>query len=515
MKNLVGRLNPTLRLFVCLIATAALMPSSGILLAQEGYPSEAREELLLGADRLSEAFRSAARVLKPSVVTITSLTEQTMRPRTRTFRMGPGGMNNLEEFRGMIPDELLDQLRGQQFDNRDQDDDGSQEVPSRKVQTGMGSGVIFSNDGYILTNNHVVSRADELKVELSDGRIFEAEVVGTDDRSDVAVLKIEADGLVAAKLGDSSKMQVGDWVIAVGSPFGLEQTVTAGIISAKNRQTEIIDGGRGYEDFLQTDAAINPGNSGGPLVNLRGEVVGINTAINSRSGSNAGVGFAIPSNMAGRIAEDLRTEGRVVRGYIGAALGEVTADNAADFGLPRGVIRGAYIDEVEQDGPASRGRLQAGDVVTRLNGQIVRGVAQLRNGIALTRPGADVELEVYRNGRPMTLQISVGEYDDDRIRRIVPSAEVESLGILIQNLTLRIKREFNAVTGVIVAEMNTRGPGALLGLRPGDIILEVNGEQIENVNDFKAAFGERPDSVRMTIQRRDRQMTLSGRFGNR
>lgn len=485
---------------------------SSSAIAQERYQSPANEELIIGADRLSEAFRSAARILKPSVVTITSLTEQRTRGNVQMFQRGQ--FRDLDAFRGMIPDEMLEELRGRSGGDRfERVEPDMDEGPVReKIQTGMGSGVIFSNDGYILTNNHVVSRADELKVELSDGRIFEAEVVGTDERSDVAVLRINADNLVAAKIGDSAAMQVGDWVIAVGSPFGLEQTVTAGIISATNRQADIIDRGQGYEDFLQTDAAINPGNSGGPLVNLRGEVIGINTAINSRSGSNAGVGFAIPSNMAGRIASDLRTEGRVIRGFIGAALGDVTASNASDFGLPPGVIRGAYIDGVQSGGPADKGRLRAGDVVTRLNGKLVRGVAQLRNAIALTKPGTEINLDAYRNGKPIQVAMEVGVYDEDRIRRIIPAAEIDSLGITVQNLTLRTKREFNAESGVIVAEMATRGLGAQLRLRPGDVIMEVNGKTVSNVNEFQDAMDNVSDSIRFIVQRGDRQITLSGRF---
>ncbi len=215
----------------------------------------------------------------------------------------------------------------------------------KKIPAGVGSGVIVSSDGYVLTNNHVVEEADELQVELSDGRVFKAEVVGTDSRTDLAVLKINASGLSPARLGNSSKMEVGDWVIAIGSPFGLEQSVTAGIISATNRQTGIIEGGRGYEDFFQTDAAINPGNSGGPLINLRGEVIGINTAINSKTGTNIGIGFAIPSNMAKQVLEDLKGSGRVVRGFMGVGLDTVDSNVAKQYKLPVGVVRGALITD--------------------------------------------------------------------------------------------------------------------------------------------------------------------------
>ncbi len=301
--------------------------NSNLACAQQNM-SQIEQDAVLGAERLSDAFRSAARVLRPAVVTITSAIERPERQlRGLSDRFGP-----------LSPEEILEleQFFGQgSFSRPRQSED--QPGPKQRIETGMGSGVIVSSDGYVLTNNHVVSGADELKVELSDGRVFSAELIGGDEQSDVAVLKINAKGLVAAKLGDSSRVQVGDWVLAIGSPFGLDQTVTAGIISATNRQTGILSGG--YEDFLQTDAAINPGNSGGPLVNLRGEVIGVNTAINSRTGTNAGVGFAIPIDMAARVMEDFRTSGKVVRGFIGAFIESVTQEDLQTLKLPAGITR--------------------------------------------------------------------------------------------------------------------------------------------------------------------------------
>ncbi len=264
---------------------------------QRSENSAIQEQQIAGAEQLSSAFRAAAKAVKPSVVRIDAMVKRRPRVRNSPSLRLPFG------------------LEGFPFEEPQEEVGDAGELES----AGVGSGVIVSADGYILTNNHVVQNADELEVQLSDGRRLAGKVVGTDDRSDVAVVKINAKELVPAKLGDSSLMDVGDWVIAVGSPFELDQTVTAGIISALNRSVAILP----YEDFLQTDAAINPGNSGGPLVNLRGEVIGINTAINSRTGSNAGVGFAIPSLMAKQIMDSILTNGKVVRGFIGAVLGDL------------------------------------------------------------------------------------------------------------------------------------------------------------------------------------------------
>ena len=413
-------------------------------------------ELLLGAERLSAVFRATAKQLKPSVVTITSSVEVMQRDRNRV-----GAAGDLElppGFENFLPPEMLEQLqRGRQPGQTDETED--RVAPSEKIQSGMGSGVIVSEDGVILTNTHVIADADELQIELSDGRLFTASVIGTDNASDVAVLKIDASGLIPASLGDSTRMEVGDWVLAIGSPFGLDQTVTAGIISATNRQTGIIPGG--YEDFLQTDAAINPGNSGGPLVSLRGEVIGINTAINSRSGTNAGVGFAIPANMARRIMEDLRREGRVVRGWLGASLDDVSMRNAAALKLPSGVLRGAVITGVKSGEPAAEAKLQAGDVVVAINDAPVTSFAQLRNRIALSRPGSRLEFDIYRAGEKLRLEVRVGELTSEKLAAMVERTEIASLGIVVQQLTAQVAEELGVdaqTRGVVVSRPATSHP---------------------------------------------------------
>ena len=476
------------------------------------------EQSLQGAERLSDAFRSAAKILKPSVVTITSIVERSVQSPRRTFR---GGLP--EEFRGLLPDDFFDGFGPQgrspdQFDY-DEEDDPQSSGPKRKFQAGVGSGVIVSQDGYILTNNHVVAEADELRVSLSDGRSFEAQVVGTDEKSDVAVLRIDANRLIPARLGDSSRMDVGDWVIAVGSPFGLDQTVTAGIISATHRSFGILNNRakEGYEDFLQTDAAINPGNSGGPLVNLRGEVVGINTAINSRSGTNAGVGFAIPSNMAARIMEDLRDKGRVVRGYVGISIGSVTFEQAQELGLPEGRALGAYVASVQEGEPADRAKIKAGDVITSVNGMAITSSDQFRNMVALTRPGTKLDLEAYRKGRPIKLQVIVGELTEEKLEqfRFAGTAEIEELGIRVMALTPRIVDQLRLDNdeGVVVIQVDRTALGFRLGLRPEDVITRYNGTPITDPKSLaEAASQGTSDDYRIVVQRDGQLMMLQSSF---
>lgn len=443
-------------------------------------------QLIVGAERLSDAFRMVAKHLKPSVVTITSSVEV------------PAGRNRgrgLEDFsfppglEGMLPEEMLDQLRPRRR-AAPRGDSNEQDQAATKVQTGMGSGVIVSSDGYVLTNNHVIADADVMQVELSDGRIFTAKVVGTDRSSDVAVLKVDATGLNPAALGDSAKMEVGDWVLAIGSPFGLDQTVTAGIISATNRQTGIIEGG--YEDFLQTDASINPGNSGGPLVSLRGEVIGINTAISSETGANAGVGFAIPINMARRIMEDLRREGRVVRGFMGATLDDVDMEKAAELQLPSGILRGALIVNVSEGEPAARAKLQANDVVVAINESPITSSAQLRNMVAMTRPGSQLVLDIYRNGKRQPVNVVVGELTPEKLAAITARTEIRELGIVVERLTRPIAEELGVdpdTQGALVTRLIS-DQALQLRIQAGDIIVRVDDTDISSPLQLKTLLAD-------------------------
>ncbi len=453
------------------------------------------EEVLLGAEKLSGAFRAASKILRPSVVTITSSVQVAV-------RRSSGGISGLD-----FPS-LGELLEPELYERQLEPDRSDERTAKQKVQTGIGSGVIVSSDGYILANNHVITDADELQVELSDGRIFNATVVGSDNSSDVAVLKIEATGLVAARLGDSAAMQVGDWVLAIGSPFGLEQTVTAGIVSATNRQTGIIAGG--YEDFLQTDAAINPGNSGGPLVSLRGEVIGINTAINSRSGSNAGVGFAIPVNMARRIMDDLIREGRVVRGFLGAFLDDVSGRNASELKLPAGVARGALITGVNAGGPADQAKLTSGDAVVSVNEMPITSYLQFRNIVALSRPGSRLAVEFYRSGKKQQVMVEVGEFTSEKVAQLVERTEIESLGLVVQRLTPQIAEQLgfeSEENGVVVWELARNGRGRNLGILPGDIILRVNDTDVDSPSQLQQILADKTD-FSMLIQRGNRVLRL-------
>lgn len=504
----------TLSLTVILAALGGLLfwpeavPNNGPsqLYAQQVAEAELAESELIGAERLSAAFRASSKILKPSVVQISALVERrvtrSMQNRQLPYN-SPFGRDLLEEFFGEL--EQRRQLPTQP--DAEEYPDG----PSPKVQAGVGSGVIVSADGYILTNNHVVEAADELQIELSDGRSFKAEVVGRDPRSDLAVLKIDATGLVPARMGDSSAMEVGDWVIAVGSPFGLEQTVTAGIISATNRHTGIIRGG--YEDFLQTDAAINPGNSGGPLVNLRGEVIGINTAINSRTGTNAGVGFAIPSNMAMQIMQDLQRSGRVVRGFIGAALEELNVDNAKQLKLPGNILRGAIIRRVLPNGPAARAQLKVDDVVVAASGRNITSSAQLMNEVAMTRPGSPLELKVYRQGNPMDIRVVVEEQTEERMAQFSDRTVVENWGMVVDTMNPQIARELNMPEGLdrgaVVIEVDPRQRAAQLGFQPGDVLLTIDGSAIRTAQEAKAAFEKAGRQITLEVQRGRALMSIT------
>jgi len=334
-------------------------------------------------------------------------------------------------------------------------------VAYRGRSMGQGSGFLVSADGYLLTNHHVVASAGRIVVVLRDGREFVAKVIGSDPKSDVALLKVEGKDLPYLKLGDSDAMRVGEWVVAIGNPFGLSSTVTAGIVSAKGRNSVGIND---YENFIQTDAAINPGNSGGPLLNLRGEVIGINSAILSRSGANAGIGFAIPVNLAKRVQEQLRRNGKVVRGYLGVTIQELTPELAETFGTRRGVL----VADVAKGSPAERAGLQAGDVVVALGGDELKNIGALRNRVAALAPGAKAMFAVMRDGSRLEVEVTIGT----RAER--PSTM--KLGFAVE-----ARRDGPGVRIKIVK------PGSVAeaaGLRPGYVILKINREPVSSAEDF-------------------------------
>lgn len=362
---------------------------------------------------------------------------------------------------------------------------------------GLGSGIIVTKDGYILTNNHVVDDADKVTVTLNDNRTFDAKVIGTDAASDLAVIKIDAKDLPVLPLGNSDAVRVGDVALAIGNPLGVGQTVTSGIISAKGRSTGA-GSAESFEDFIQTDAPINQGNSGGALINTSGELVGINSQILSPSGGNIGIGFAIPSNMAKNVMDQLVKNGKVRRGFLGVSLQPITSDLAASFKLSE--PRGALAAQVEAGSPAERAGLKRGDVITAINGTSVTDTNSLRNRIAATQPGEQVSLTVLRNGAEQKIQATLGERptqiarnEDGTPRGAEDNAtpETNKLGLAVEPLTPELARQLEVkqgAQGLVVSEVAPDSPAADAGLRKGDIIEEVNGQQVRAASDIRTAI---------------------------
>jgi len=370
-----------------------------------------------------------------------------------------------------------------------------------QIERGLGSGVIVRSDGTILTNYHVVDGAQQIKVDLPDKRTLDAKVVGTDKPSDLAVLKVKASNLPVLPLGDSDKVRVGDVVLAVGNPLGLEQTVTAGIISAKGRSTGLSDGSS-FEDFLQTDAPINQGNSGGALVNTNGELVGINSQILSPSGGNIGIGFAIPSNMAKSVMEQLLKTGKVERGQLGVGIQKVTSDIAASLGLQN--VQGVIVNSVLPNSPADRAGLRQGDIITAFNGSRVVDSNELRNRVASTAPGTVVTLTVLRDGREQQLRATLGEFNANTANNESgnndnggSSTEGGALGLGVQPVTPELAMQLNLalVSGLAVMSVNPTGAAAEAGIRQGDVIEQINHQAVHTAADVKTALqrsGSRP-----------------------
>ncbi len=460
----------------------------GDLRAQDQTPQDRHAvagQNLAAAQDLSAAFRNVADLLRPSVVSISTKQTAVVRRRGLPPGFAPRGF---EDF----------------FD-----DFAGGELERRQLETGMGSGVIVRADGYILTNNHVVKDADELEVELSDGRTVTGKIVGTDPETDLAVVKIDANGLQAAVFGDSESTRVGDWVLAIGSPFGLDHTVTAGIISGKNRDQNIIKNGEGFEDFLQTDAAINPGNSGGALVNLRGELIGINTAILSRSGASAGIGFAIPASLAKPVLNAIIETGVVRRGFLGAQVVDVTPDHIRDFNLD--VKTGALVGGVLEGEPAEKAGLQPGDVVTKLDGRPCLGGTQLRNYVASRPPGAVVKMDVNRRGKLLKVDVNLQERTDAAMARFKAG---EIMGAELTPATPEAARQYgyaNLRGGLIVTAVKDDSEAEQAGLEVGDVIESAAGVVLQSAEQFAAILEEgkkRRQAVRVTVRRGNARMLM-------
>jgi serine protease Do len=407
-------------------------------------------------------------------------------------RVGPAVVNirtteRVRASRGANPEideDLLDFFRrfGVPIPNQPQNPRRNPQQPDAEPQQrGVGSGFILNADGYVMTNAHVVDGADEVLVTLTDKREFKAKIIGADKRTDVALVKIDASGLPSVRIGDVNRLKVGEWVIAIGSPFGLENTVTAGIVSAKARETG------DYLPFIQTDVAINPGNSGGPLINMRGEVVGINSQIYSRSGGFMGISFAIPIDEASRVSEQLRVSGRVIRGRIGVQIDQVTKEVAESIGL--GKPTGALVRSVESGGPAEKAGVEAGDIITKFDGRGIDKAGDLPRMVGGAKPGAKATLQVFRRGSYRDLGVTVAEFEAEQPRRIAereskPPATVGVLGVAVADLSDAQKRELKVKSGVRVE--SAEGAAARAGLREGDVILSLDNNEIGNAKQFEA-----------------------------
>lgn len=363
-----------------------------------------------------------------------------------------------------------------------------------QIERGLGSGVIVESNGFILTNNHVVDGATQVKIDLPDKRTFNAKVVGTDPASDLAVLKIEAANLPVLPLGNSDKVRVGDVVLAIGNPLGLRQTVTSGIISAKGRQTGLSDGS--FEDFLQTDAPINQGNSGGALVNMNGELIGINSQILSPSGGNIGIGFSIPSNMAKSVMDQLVKEGKVRRGMLGVGIQDVTSSLAENFGLKE--VRGVLVNSIVPDGPAAKAGLKQGDVILSLNGVNVADGNELRNRVSASAPNTEITIGFLRDGSEQTAKVNLGELvskntDKDKNGNSTENSEQGKLGVALQPLTPQIAQQLGlkgVSEGVVIADVQDGSPADEAGLQQGDVILQINRQNIKTVDEVKNAVAK-------------------------
>jgi serine protease Do len=417
-----------------------------------------------------KAFAAIAKSVSPAVVNVQS-------------DMSAGGADGADPNEEDLPDDIpapyLDLFRN--IDPRMQ--------PFRKHPVlRQGSGFIISPDGYIVTNNHLVEKANKITVKLQNKTEYTAKIIGTDPQSDIALIKIDATNLPTVSLGNSDQAEIGEWVVALGNPFGLSHSLSAGILSATGRsQIGIAD----YENFLQTDAAINPGNSGGPLLDLDGKVIGINTAIFSRSGGYMGIGFAIPINMAKPIIEQLRSKGSVVRGYMGVRIQELTQDLAQSFSSP--AREGILVAEVEKGSPADKAGIKQGDIIIKLDGVVVDNTGDFRNNIAATKPGVARKLSVVRNQKPVELQVAVGDLSVEQASKEGKTDETLSnlaLGVSVQNVTADIaaKLGYKANTGVIISKVKPGSIAELAGLMRGAVILEVNRQGVNSVKDFTAAM---------------------------
>jgi serine protease Do len=377
--------------------------------------------------------------------------------------------------------------------------------PRENGPRSLGSGILISKDGEVLTNYHVVRNAETIKVKLADQTEYEARLIGKDDRTDLALVKIRRSGgdMPFARLGSSSQLEVGDWVMAIGNPFGLEHTVTAGIVSAKGR----VIGAGPYDNFIQTDASINPGNSGGPLINALGEVVGVNSAIFSQGGGNIGIGFAIPIDLAKKIADQLRKNGRVVRGWLGIRAQDVSPQLASSLNLTRPAVEMAVVTEVAENSPAAEAGVKAGDVILEFNGKPVPKSHEFPSVIADTAPGQKVSLKIIHEKKEQTIAVKIGELPEENDASQKLESRDPEIGVRVQRITPEAARRLgmSSTKGVLVMEVQPGSPAEQIGVEPADVIREVNQRPVNNVSDFERAVrqGRRGDRILLLVQRGD------------
>ena len=471
--------NPyALRSLPTLAAVASLATGAGFLLHPSGAANP--EPLRDSTRELSRAFRDVARDISPSVVSVLAVHE---------------APDSSIRYRALDPREGLGELRRFFGD----DERFGQPLPF-PTPPGQGTGVIVDADGILATNNHVVAGAQRIEVTLHDGRKLAAKVLGTDPETDLALLRVEAQGLPAAKLGDSTLLEPGDWVVAVGNPFGLDHTVTVGVVSAIGRSGLGI-ANPSYEDFIQTDAAINPGNSGGPLLNLDGEVIGINTAIRSSNGGSDGISFAIPSATLKGVLPELVADGRVSRGWLGVMLQPLTDELARSFGAEK---RGTLISQVVDNTPASEAGLRSGDIVLSVAGKGAGSPRELSNAVAALDPGTRVELEVLREGEPMTVTVALGERPADALKQRPKERESErdGYGLRLTELPEALARA-ERLSGALVREVEPGSPAEKAGLRPGDVLLSVGSRELDSPEEGARLLRESDSGARLLVRAHD------------
>jgi serine protease Do len=494
-----------------LLTRAGLGAALAALIAVTGYSVGQTQgaNAIATAASMSGPVATSAPVAAPALTTSYAPVVESAAPAVVTVRVDKRASMVPTQMPGLPDNPMFREFFGRRFD-----------VPQQRRgmprQYGLGSGVIATADGYVLTNNHVVEGADNVRVEMTDRRSFDAKVVGTDPATDLALLKIEATNLRPIAFGDSANVKVGDVVLAIGNPLNVGQTVTMGIVSAKGRATSR---GDGYEDFIQTDAPINEGNSGGALISATGQLVGINSQILTPSGGNIGLGFAIPSNMARQVMDQLRADGKVVRGRLGVTIQSITPDLASSLKLAD--VGGALISGVEAGGAAERAGLKQGDVIVGINGEKIADNNALRNRIASTRPGTKVSLDIIRDGKPQTVPATVDQLEAKDTLRANRSGGTDETGggygMTVEPVTPQAARELGLERseGVLVSDLDPDGAAASSGLRPNDVILQVDGQAVKTPSQLKAAIEKNTSRpALLLVARQDAQIFVSLKKAN-